>query len=92
VKNLEAILRANDLSMIQIYFEDGALKATLVEFDLEGGSKADVELSVEGDDEDKSIEDLLDLLEDQAEITLRENAAEAFWKIRAEEKESERGK
>jgi hypothetical protein len=89
VKNLEAILRANDLSMLEIYFEDGTLRVILVEFDLEGTSKPDVELSVEADEDDDTIEKLLALLEEQAEITLRENAAQAFWKIRAEEKETE---
>jgi hypothetical protein len=93
MKNLEAILRANDLSMLQIYFEGGKylrLRVSLVEFDtLQGTSEVNEELSVEADEDDDSIEKLLALLEEQAEITLRENAAEAFWKIRAEEKETE---
>ena len=87
VKNLEAILRANDLAMLQIYFETDSrgvtsLRVNLVEFDADGDSHVDEELSVEADQDEETIEDLLAILETQAEITLRENAAEVFWKAK----------
>jgi hypothetical protein len=96
MKNLEAILRANDLSMIQIYFQGGdylRLCVELVEFDaLRGESEVSEELTVEADEDDDTIEKLLALLEKQAEITLRENAAEAFWKAQQALREEETGK
>jgi hypothetical protein len=83
MKNIEAILRANDQSMLQIYFEGGiVLRVTLVKFDALRGCEADEELTVDADEDDTTIEDLLALLEKQAEVTLRENAAEVFWKVR----------
>ena len=43
MKNLEAILRANDLAMLQIYYEEGILRIALVDFDTEGTtSKSDM--------------------------------------------------
>lgn len=82
MKAIEALLQANEQSMLQIYFEGGIrLRVVLIEFDAQRGDcEVDERLSLEADPDTETIEELLAILEKQAEVTLREKAAEGFWK------------